>query len=675
MAHDKWLVPYDTAVVRHDLEDLSALCADKQPGAVFSQSDAPDNRPQRLVPNTRLDVNYLRAVQCGIEEADLSIPASSDHLVVLGDKDGVDGGLVSLDGLLDVPVKQLIKRAVGAPDHEVVIQKGAAGERLELPLLAQYPFLARNVRSLDRPVLDMFHAHRDKVGGGAGAKLEVQNLGLISLAAALEFVALPVVKRYAVVVVRSDTNQSRAVGAEVKAENAALKESRDGLDDGASGDVPNDHKRALAELARGDNVPVGVDGHGRDVVRMSMDKLLSLGLGVQNDAKPSGVVGDFVFSGVLDVGAVVPRGGITVDPREGQVVFSRRASLLSATDLVDGLLRFAHALKDRVVDFLRDLALPEGKRVEREGKSVEVLVHLGGHLRFGVIGRSSRSPDGTNPRLDGHELVAATPVFELHIVILLLFNGLLLILAEFLPSLNLDLFGLRILVVDIVLPLEDTIVPSAGSHEELVPLSEPAVGNVRAMPPVLGARRLRVDARKGEELHEAEIVSSHKDVALFRAAHHVDVCAVRVGGPNALHRPAEGAGPRVPLGVAKATGAANLLASVGLREQQLVATAIGLQEAPVSREVQVRDVAVVLVELGLFLEVSEDVIEVNGVVLRPHGKRFAVGRELEIGQGLLAVLGLMEDAKIRLVENAEGALSLVLLVSATEPHRDLGAIW
>ena len=118
---------------------------------------------------------------------------------------------MSLYDLLDLPVHKLIQIAVGRSNDECGVYEGAARVSLKFPQLPNDPLLPRDVQTLNGPELDVLHPASNKLRRATGSKVDVKNLGLVTLAARLELVVGPVIEGYAVVVVVPNGNQGRSV--------------------------------------------------------------------------------------------------------------------------------------------------------------------------------------------------------------------------------------------------------------------------------------------------------------------------------------------------------------------------------------------------------------------------------------------------------------------------------
>ena len=187
-------------------------------------------------------------------------------------------------------------------------------------------------------------------------------------------------------------------------------------------------------------------------------------------------------------------------------------------------------------------------------------------------------------------------------------------------------------------PLERAPVAAAHGDEKLIVVAEPRVGDVRAVAQVAVVIRASHVAGVPEQFDQAKVVRGGHHGAVGAAAARVDVRAVGVLRPHALHRPSEGGRPRVPLGILERGGKLDLLAPGNLPEHQLVITTVGLQITTVLAPVQVGDVAAVALAHADALEISRGVVHVHKVIVASHRQPPAGRRELDVTYALAPVL-------------------------------------
>ena len=155
------------------------------------------------------------------------------------------------------------------------------------------------------------------------------------------------------------------------------------------------------------------------------------------------------------------------------------------------------------------------------------------------------------------------------------------------------------------------------------------------VPAVVGATDV---ARVPEQLHQPVVVRDRDNLSVRAARHGVDVRAVRVLRPDALHGPPQRARPRVPARVFQRRREAHRLALRDLPEQQLVVPGGALQVPPVLGPVHARDVRAVTLAHAHALVRAVAVVEVDEVVVRRDGEPPAARREFQIRNLLAPVL-------------------------------------
>eukprot|EP00968_Pinguiococcus_pyrenoidosus_P008178 scaffold576_cov260-Pinguiococcus_pyrenoidosus.AAC.42 len=148
------------------------------------------------------------------------------------------------------------------------------------------------------------------------------------------------------------------------------------------------------------------------------------------------------------------------------------------------------------------------------------------------------------------------------------------------------------------------------------------------------------DAGVPEELHLATVVARGQDTSSRRPVDRVDIGTVRFGRPDSLDRPPERASEGVPVDVPQRAGGCDLASVPDVGEEKLVGTTVALQIPAVAAEVEMGDVAAVLVELRLALELLVHTVDVHGGVVAPDRQHLPIRRELDVRNPLARVARL-----------------------------------
>eukprot|EP00760_Papus_ankaliazontas_P036534 PhM_4_TR8339/c5_g1_i1/m.73334 len=219
------------------------------------------------------------------------------------------------------------------------------------------------------------------------------------------------------------------------------------------------------------------------------------------------------------------------------------------------------------------------------------------------------------------------------------------------------------------LPLERTQVTTAGREEVLVPNTPRDVRDVRAVP--FGLVRVRAthqrpaavqtptDARVVEDLDEAGVLNRREVALAAGLGHGVDIAAVAVFRPDALHVPAEDRRERRPLLVLEVAALGVLVLVGDFVEEQFVGLRARLDVLGVGAEVNVQDDGVVTAAHTHRAVRALDVVEGDSVVGGARGEVLATWAVLDALHTLVVAtheLVLIESVAGVVVQHLHGAV-------------------
>mmetsp|Transcript_2504 Transcript_2504/g.5808 ORF Transcript_2504/g.5808 Transcript_2504/m.5808 type:complete len:324 (+) Transcript_2504:231-1202(+) len=199
------------------------------------------------------------------------------------------------------------------------------------------------------------------------------------------------------------------------------------------------------------------------------------------------------------------------------------------------------------------------------------------------------------------------------------------------------------------------VMPTTAAHQAVVAV-EAHTHDVRRVARVDLCRCVVNDAWVVEQLDTAVVVARHQQLLVMAAVQGVYVGAIGLRVPDAHNREAQHARVCVVVHVAKQLGVDDLRASACVPVQHLIVVRVGHERGGVVIPVDAAHRGTVASAACNLLVAVGDRVDVDPRVIRCDRHHGVVGRVLDVRDALLAILDLLEDLQVVLVQDAHHAL-------------------